>query len=70
MNGAFASPHPVRRPTIAPILFEASANAERTTIRTRLSSSIRIGPIRLATILTTSIETPVKAKHLVNKTSN
>ena len=62
MNSALPRPQPARRPTIAPMLFDAPASALKTTIRARPASSVRLAPMRLATALVTSIETPVTAK--------
>jgi hypothetical protein len=44
------------------MLFDAPAAALKAMIKTRPASSVRLAPIRLATTLETSIETPVKAK--------
>jgi hypothetical protein len=44
------------------MLFDAPASAENTTMSASPASSVRFGPMRLATALVTSIETPVTAK--------
>ena len=62
MNSALPSPQPARRPTIAPMLFDAPASAENTMMSASPARSVRFAPIRLATALVTSIETPVTAK--------
>jgi hypothetical protein len=60
MKSAFPRPQPARRPTIAPMLFEAPAAALKAMMRP--ATSVRLAPMRLATTLETSIEMPVNAK--------
>jgi hypothetical protein len=62
MNSALPRPQPARRPTIAPMLFDAPASALKMTTSARPPRSVRLAPMRLATALVTSIEMPVNAK--------
>ena len=61
MNRALPSPHPARNPTIWPIVSDVPARAEKTMIRPRPSSSVRLAPIRLETTPVISMATPITA---------
>ncbi len=62
MNRALPSPHPARKPTIAPTDPEAPASVLNVTIRARPASRVRFAPNRLLTTPVTSMATPVIAK--------
>ena len=61
MNSALPRPQPARKPTIAPMLCEEPARAEKAMISTRPASSVRLAPMRLETQPVISIATPVTA---------
>ncbi len=61
MNSALPRPQPARKPTMAPMLFDDPARAEKMMISTRPVSSVRLAPIRLETTPVISIAMPVTA---------
>ena len=61
MKSALPRPQPARKPTMAPMVSEEPASAEKTTIRARPRSRVRLAPIRDDTTPVSSIVTPITA---------
>lgn len=61
MNRALPSPHSARQPTIPITVSDMPARPAPAMITTRPSSSVRLGPIRLAATPVMSMATPITA---------
>ena len=61
MNSALPSPQSARQPTISATVSDIPARPAPAMMITRPSSSVRLGPIRLATTPLISIATPITA---------
>jgi hypothetical protein len=61
MNSALPRPQSARQPTISATVSDMPARPAPAMITSRPSSSVRLGPIRLATTPVMSIATPITA---------
>ena len=61
MNKALPRPHSARQPTMPITVSDMPASPAPAMMTTRPSSSVRLGPIRLATTPVTSMATPITA---------
>ena len=60
-KSALPRPQPARKPTIAPMLSDIPASAEKTMIRVRPAMRVRLAPMREEMKPATSIATPMIA---------
>ena len=61
MNSALPRPHSARQPTISATVSDMPARPAPAMMISRPSSSVRLGPIRLATTPVMSMATPITA---------